>query len=405
MSALALSATVAGCQGGGGGDDKVAAEGGEGTIRVAIQAGGSRHDVTAVEFKIVSAGGSCADAPLAQTTSALEGEELPGGVLPPGSGSHAGAGGLFVLPPGDYRVCATPLGAGGPSAACAPTEITATVFAAATTEALLVSQCDGGANGGLDAVVSLNDPPVLTDLDVAPSKFITQCEAATIVAAAQDPDGDGPLSFAWSVLSSPPGSSPSLQVNGPSSSFSTNAPGEYLLEVRAFDVLGGSGALTFPVHVSAADCGGGEGATFSQAFAAGNTTQAACDAWNGFRSQAASGSFGRVTMRGTFDPVGLSCNDAATATQICNALSAGTPTSLFCEGHFWNVGSCGTEVRDGAFIDAIELSVDDPICTCSGPPGHSVRPCIDVAFGNPNWGGVGTETCFAPSQTLEVLCE
>ncbi|HEU4406122.1 MAG TPA: PKD domain-containing protein, partial [Polyangiaceae bacterium] len=252
-----VASTVAGCRGG---DDGAGAPGGgaasaaeQGGLHIAIAASGLRHDVTAIHFKVVGAGDAC-DAPaLAETTSALEADDLPGGVLPPGSGAHAGAGGLFVLPSGDYRVCVTPLALGGPSLVCAPTEGLVSVAPSATTEALLAPSCGAGDAGGLDVNVALNDPPRLTALDVAPSKFITQCEAATLSAAALDPDGDQ-TSFTWLVTSAPPGATAGLTVNGPVAQFSTDSPGEYQLQVVATDVYSAASFLTFPLHVSAAEC-------------------------------------------------------------------------------------------------------------------------------------------------------
>ncbi|WP_437307033.1 hypothetical protein [Sorangium sp. So ce388] len=239
------------------------AAGTTGVIRAALEVGGARHDVTAIHYKVVDAGSTCGDAPIAETTSLLEDEALPGSVLPAGSGAHAGADGLFVLPAGSYRVCASPMSEGAPSAECAPTEGVAYVAAEVTTEIQLVSQCAGGANGGLDTVVALNDPPRVTDLDIAPSKFITQCETATIKVSAEDPDGDQ-ITFGWSITASPAGSSPVLQATDATGSFSTDTPGDYQVHVTISDVLGGSSGLSFPIHVSAGDCGCACPAGFTQ---------------------------------------------------------------------------------------------------------------------------------------------
>ncbi|HEU4538192.1 MAG TPA: hypothetical protein VFS00_28920, partial [Polyangiaceae bacterium] len=237
-----------------------------GSLHVAVAASGLRHDVTAIHFKVVGAGSAC-DAPaIAEATSPLGADDLPGGALPPGSGPHAGAGGLFLLPAGDYRVCVTPLALGGPSLACAAIEGQVSVSPSATTEALLAPSC-GTSDGGLDVIVALNDPPRITDLDVAPSKFMSQCETATITAAALDPDGD-PTSFAWLVTAAPAGALANLSFNGPVAQFSTDRPGEYQLQVVASDVYSASSFLTFPLHVSQSDCGsppscrGDDGALF-----------------------------------------------------------------------------------------------------------------------------------------------
>jgi hypothetical protein len=64
---------------------------------------------------------------------------------------------------------------------------------------------------------------------------------------------------------------------------------------------------------------------------------------------------------------------------------------VFCGGHVWNVGECGGTV----------LSLDTGICSCSFGASDAVRPCIF----NENWGGVNTQTCFAQSQNITVVCE
>ncbi|WP_437532043.1 hypothetical protein WME79_03855 [Sorangium sp. So ce726] len=246
--AVALVTTVPACE-----SSKEGAEG-TGTIQAALTMGGERHDVTAIHYKVVDAGSTCSGAAIAETTSALEPEALPGTVLTVGAGTHAGADGLFVLPSGDYRVCVLPMSADAPSKECAPAEGTASVFSGATTEIVLVSQCGGDQNGGLDVVVALNDPPKFNDLDITPSKFITQCESAVITAAAEDPDGDQ-IVYSWSLVSSPAGAAPSLQAVDGVATFSTNAPGDYQVQITATDVHAASSSLTFPIHVSADNCG------------------------------------------------------------------------------------------------------------------------------------------------------
>ncbi|WP_437657329.1 Ig-like domain-containing protein [Sorangium sp. So ce1182] len=246
---VALLAALPACDMGPG--DSGAKEGGEtGTLSAALTVGGARHDVVAVHYKVVGAGSSCSDLAIAETTSALEEEELPGGALPPGAGVHAGADGLFVLPPGDYRVCATPMSESGPSMECAPAEATAYVIPEATSEIALVAQCAGEANGGLDVIVALNDPPTIEGLDINPSKFITQCETAAIAVTASDPDGDA-ISYAWEVVAG----AGTLSGDGSAATFAPAGAGDSTVQVTVTDAAGGSSRLSFPIHVSAADCG------------------------------------------------------------------------------------------------------------------------------------------------------
>lgn len=229
-----------------------------GSLQAAITVGGSRHDVTSVYYKIISASSACSDPAIAETTSSLEEEALPGSVLPPGAGTHAGADGLFVLPPGEYRVCATPMSDNGPSLECAPTEGTALVIPEATTEIVLVSQCAADANGGVDVGVALNDPPQINDIDVAPSKFITECETATITMTAEDPDGDA-ISYTWELIAG----AGTLSGADNTATFTPTGAGDATVKVTVTDALGGSAALTFPIHVSAEDCGTGPSPTCS----------------------------------------------------------------------------------------------------------------------------------------------
>src|SRR5436190_89524 len=221
-----------------------------GRLSAALQFPVNPHDVTAVRFDVVAAGGSCDAAAVASKTIALETEPLPASVAGPGAGMHQFADGLFVLAPGSYLVCATPLAAAGPSADCGRAQSPAQVVADQTSEVVLVSQCRGNPSGGLDVVVALNDPPRIGALDIAPSKFVTVCQSAALTVTATDPDDDA-ISYTWSVLSGPEGAS--LRAAGATATFSGPA-GDYLLSVTATDVHGASTMLSFPVHVSAAVC-------------------------------------------------------------------------------------------------------------------------------------------------------
>jgi hypothetical protein len=100
--------------------------------------------------------------------------------------------------------------------------------------------------------------------------------------------------------------------------------------------------------------------------------------------------FSTVAIYGSNHPQGVTCVGAA-ANTICQALGDGQAANVMCNGRTWTVGICGS---------GIELAAN-AICQCS-TPGYSVRPCIGQA--NPNWGGVNTNTCSGPSQTIEVIC-
>jgi hypothetical protein len=134
-----------------------------------------------------------------------------------------------------------------------------------------------------------------------------------------------------------------------------------------------------------------QGTVFSADFFQFQSAPTQCDSWNDFRAnQLTSGSYGRVSVSGTFNSTGVTCDDPAAATQICQALHSGGFASLFCNGHSWNVGQCG----------GVELSVDTGVCFCNSGGVDTVRPCL-----GDEWGGLNTSTCFAPSQTMTVVCE
>lgn len=218
-----------------------------GSLSASVTVGGDPHDVASVRFDIVAAGGTCADTPIASKTVPLEEEVLPPSVAGAGAGSHRFADGLFVLAPGTYLACATPLAADGTaSQQCAPTSSSVTVVAQQTNEVLLVSQCRGNPNGGIDVVVTLNSPPLITAVDIAPSKFITVCQSAGITVTASDPDGDA-LSYAFTS------SGGSLASDGNTASF-LGAAGDYTVSVDVSDGRGGHATLSFPIHVSTATC-------------------------------------------------------------------------------------------------------------------------------------------------------
>jgi len=134
-----------------------------------------------------------------------------------------------------------------------------------------------------------------------------------------------------------------------------------------------------------------QAAQFSDQFFQFVDSPSACSHWNDFRAnQLTAGTYSSISMNGTFDSIGVTCSIPSAATQICNALHNGTPATVFCDGHTWFVGDCS----------GVEISVDFGVCFCTSSP--TVRPC--TFFGG-DWGGIGTQTCFAPSQTLNVTCQ
>jgi mono/diheme cytochrome c family protein len=244
LSVLGMTGSIlAGCSG-----HEPSGEGPTGSLEARIELSDVAHDVTGARLDVLPADQDCGGEALLTKTVSLEAEALPDSLA--GSGTHAFADALFVVPPGSYRVCATPLAGEGPSAECGTASDVADVAAGVTTELALTSQCQGPQNGGLGVVVSLNDSPEITNVELDPSQFVSVCETLHLTATATDPNGDA-LTYAWSVTSGPDGSS--LRATDDTAAFSGPA-GDYTLAVAVDDGHGGSTSLEFPVHVSSAVC-------------------------------------------------------------------------------------------------------------------------------------------------------
>ncbi len=222
-----------------------------GSITAAVEIGALAQDVTGVRFDVLDAASACDGTVLATETRALESEPLPASLAGEDGANRPFADALFVLAPGQYRICATPLAAETrPSNRCAQAQMTVRVSEGQTSEVVLVSQCDGTGSGGLDVVVALNDPPQITAVTLDPSKFVTICESLAISVDAEDPNGDA-ITYGWTLLAGPDGAG--LNANGAAATFSGPA-GDYLVDVSAADTRGNSSSLTFPIHVSDATC-------------------------------------------------------------------------------------------------------------------------------------------------------
>jgi hypothetical protein len=240
------------------GSDGTSEAEGTGTLRAALSTDSgtinelrTKHDVTQIDFVVVFRGVPCTDKPLAEAKVSLENESLPNGIVRDAGPNHPFSDALIVLPAGQYNVCATPLTAAGlPSADCPTTSTLAFVSDGATSEVTMISQCKAPSNGAVDAVAVLNSPPVINNLIVRPSKFITACETAQLTVEASDPDGDA-FTFLWELVGArPPQTSPNQTIN-----FS-GRPGTFELKVTVTDALGADTSLTVPMHVSPCPDGG-----------------------------------------------------------------------------------------------------------------------------------------------------
>src|SRR5262245_29456662 len=116
-------------------------------------------------------------------------------------------------------------------------------------------------------------------------------------------------------------------------------------------------------------------------------TAAECTNWNTFRASLQPTKYTCVQLVGSSGKGRTTC-DAPNVQIIATALRDGVPASVVSGSDTWNVGSCG----------GIEINANAPsICGCSVVP--ILRPCIS----NSNWGGVGTATCGAPSQSIQLI--
>jgi hypothetical protein len=131
--------------------------------------------------------------------------------------------------------------------------------------------------------------------------------------------------------------------------------------------------------------------TYSQPFVNGVTPTTACTAWNTYVAGLGS-NYSSMRITGTFDNVGILCNDPMVTKNMAAALKNNQAYTASCNGHTWS--NCNR--YNG------ELWIDPP-AQCSGnncpSPGYIIRPCI----GNANWGGVKTATCTSnTSQTMTL---
>jgi len=125
---------------------------------------------------------------------------------------------------------------------------------------------------------------------------------------------------------------------------------------------------------------------YCEQFVGGQTASPAVQlAWDNFLASL-TGTYNQVTISGSEDSTGVTCSDSVAVNQLANALNTNAAVSVQCNGRTWNTGgtNCGGE-----------LSADGS-CDCAS--NYSVRPKIS----NSNWGGAGTATCEAASQTIRV---
>lgn len=127
---------------------------------------------------------------------------------------------------------------------------------------------------------------------------------------------------------------------------------------------------------------------FSEFFQTAITeTAAECTNWDMFRANLQPTKYTCVELVGGSAKGRTTC-DAPNVQTIATALRDGSAATVVSGSDTWNVGTCGS---------GIEINANAGLCACTTAP--TLRPCI----GNTNWGGVGTTTCGAPSQSIQLI--
>lgn len=124
-----------------------------------------------------------------------------------------------------------------------------------------------------------------------------------------------------------------------------------------------------------------------------NPTSNQLDTWNAFKAGLVpEADYSSILISGSLDEVGIGCSDPAKAAEFANLLNTDTSGIVSCDGHEWAL--CATRYSGEVWIDPPSLC-DANNCPS---PGNIIR----VGIGNSNWGGIGTATCDAPSQTMRL---
>ena len=130
---------------------------------------------------------------------------------------------------------------------------------------------------------------------------------------------------------------------------------------------------------------------YSENFTSGLTPTAQCAKWKTFLADLPAQNYTLLKIYGSNNQVGLSIHDPIVINNIIKALKSSTSYGpITSNGASWVVGTCG----------GMELAANNTICQCQNP-GYSVRPCIT----NGSYGGIGTNTCNGPSQTMNVMLQ
>ena len=128
------------------------------------------------------------------------------------------------------------------------------------------------------------------------------------------------------------------------------------------------------------------------------------DDWISFRASLPASGVNRITLSGSRDQVGRTCNNPPAAQQLANALrqaGAGQQpenavlASLNCGGFLWTVTACDS-VPNNTMLRALDEEDDPTTCSCDAK--YALGPGITDG----DWGGIDGPICSAPTQTITV---
>lgn len=131
------------------------------------------------------------------------------------------------------------------------------------------------------------------------------------------------------------------------------------------------------------------------------------DDWASFRASLPPNGVLSITMSGSRDIEGRTCDDPEIAQQIADAMRAGADgleageltLSISCGGFLWNTGSC----PDQGDTNNLEINVGEGevMCNCEQDGNWTVRPVLTDG----DWGGIDGQSCAASTQTMTVSVE
>ncbi len=129
------------------------------------------------------------------------------------------------------------------------------------------------------------------------------------------------------------------------------------------------------------------------------------DEWASFRASLPPSGVASITMSGSRDTEGRTCDNPAIAQQIADAMRAGADglpaseitLSVSCGGFIWNTGSC----PDQGDTNNLEINVgnNEIMCDCEDDGNWTIRPIL----ADGDWGGIDGNTCSALTQTMTLV--